>query len=125
MSDQPDVPEVINEVDMSEPLPPLTDQEVIDYARGIVTGEYMIADPQDRNWSMSLALIFAGMKSFPPNGAIILVPVAPHMAGRWLNGSVPGVTLKAVFLPSESVGALKVKYDEMWAALHPGEPPPA
>ena len=53
------------------------------------------------------------------NLALILVPVDAHSGTSWLNGHVPGVTVKAQPVPAESMDALKDLVAVMYAALHP------
>lgn len=51
------------------------------------------------------------------NLGAIIVPVAPHMGGRWLNGYVPGVTVELSIIPSESVEAVDAEITRMREAL--------
>jgi hypothetical protein len=114
MSDEP--------VALGDPLVPMSDADIIKYARGVITNEYMLADVDDQDWQMSLMLILINWKPVPANAStLFLVPMAAHMGGRWLNGRVPGVTTSAVCVPTESVQALLTKCDEFYNVLHPEE----
>lgn len=101
------------------PVPRMTEEAIVETARRMVTGDLMVADPNDRDWQMSLWLLIAAMENRPPNLGLILVPLGPHMSGRWLNGRVPGVTFEATFVAEEDVTALGEEYERMWKALHP------
>ena len=105
-----------------EPLEPMSDADIVRYARGVITQEYMLANYNDRDWQHSLMLLVSGMaeKGFPPNAsALFLVPMAPHASGRWLNGRVPGLTMSCTMVPTENVDALLAKCDEFYKLLHP------
>jgi hypothetical protein len=105
---------------LGDPLPPMSDDEIVKYARGVITGQYMLADATDRDWSMSMMLMLSMWKPIPSNASVtFLVPMAEHQNGRWLNGRVPGVTMSAVCVPMESVEALIAKCDEFWKFLNP------
>jgi len=107
---------------LGEPLVPMTDEEIVTYARGVITQEYMLANATDRDWQASLMLLLSGWNPIPPNAStLFLVPMADHQGGRWLNGRVPGVTMRATCVPMESVPALTAKLDEFWKALYPEE----
>jgi hypothetical protein len=110
-----------------KPLEPLDDETVLDYARQIVTDKMLVADLSDRDWQMSLALIISAMDEdggpeIPPNIGAVLVPVAPHLKGYWLNGRVPGVTISAVLVASESMDPLRAQVSRMLEALGIAEP---
>ena len=111
-----------------EPVPEMTPEEIVKYARGVITQEYMLADANDRDWAHSLMLLLSGMVEhggYPPNASsLFLVPMAEHQNGRWLNGRVPGLTMSAVMVPMESVEALITQCDAFYAALHPEEERP-
>jgi hypothetical protein len=118
MTDTPDTEPTA----LGDPLEPMTDAEIVRYARGVVTNKYMWADANDQDWAMSLFLILCNWKPLPANAStLFLVPMAEHAGGRWLNGRVPGVTMSAVCVPMESVNALVAKVKEFDAALHPEE----
>jgi hypothetical protein len=103
-----------------EPLELMTDEDIVRYARGIITNEYMLGDARDHDWSMSLMLLIGGWNPVPSNAStLFLVPMDEHMSGRWINGRVPGVTLKAQCVPMENVEALLAKCDEFYRSLHP------
>ena len=105
---------------MSEPMTLMTDDEIVKYARGVITGEYLLADATDRDWSMSLALLLSGWKDIPPNASVtFLVPMRDHQNMHWLNGRVPGCTVSAICVPMENVEALIAKCDEFWKFLNP------
>jgi hypothetical protein len=110
-------------VDLGAPLEPMTTDDIVRYARGVITQEYMLADvAQDRDWQHSLMLLMSAWKKVPANAStVFLVPMAAHAGGRWLNGRVPGVTLSAVCVPLESVEALISQCDKFYDLLHPGE----
>jgi hypothetical protein len=112
--------EPIEPVPDIEPLEPFTADEIVRYARGVITQQYMLADARDHDWAMSLTLLLCAWKSVPENcSSLFLVPMAAHQNGRWLNGRVPGVTVSAVPVPMENVVALIAKCDEFYALLHP------
>jgi hypothetical protein len=106
----------------TEPLPLMSDEDIVRYARGVITNEYMLANPaQDQDWQHSLMLLLSGWKDIPSNAStLFLVPMRDHEGGRWLNGRVPGVTLSAVCVPIENADALIAKCDEFWKVLNPG-----
>jgi hypothetical protein len=103
----------------------MTDEEIVKYARGVITQEYMLADIRDRDWNSSLMLIMSGIAEsggFPANAScLFLVPMASHQNGRWLNGRVPALTTNCTMVPVESVEALITQCDAFYAALHPEE----
>jgi hypothetical protein len=110
-------------VPLGDPLEPMSDEDIIKYARGVITNEYMLADVvNDTDWQTSLMLLLVMWKPVPTNASnFFLVPMAEHMNGRWLNGRVPGVTFSAICVPMESCEALLAKCDEFYKALHPEE----
>jgi len=110
-------------VDLGAPLEPMSTDDIVRYARGVITQEYMLADvAQDHDWQISLMLLMSAWKKVPANAStVFLVPMAAHAGGRWLNGRVPGVTLSAVCVPLESVEALISQCDKFYDLLHPGE----
>jgi len=108
---------------LGEPLKPMTDEEIVKFARGVITSQFMLADANDRDWAHSLMLLISCWNPVPPNASsLFLVPLDAHQGGRWLNGRVPGVTISAVCVPMESVEALIAKCDEFHALLHPEVP---
>jgi len=113
--------EPIEPVPDIEPIEPFTADEIVTYARGVITQEYMLADvANDRDWQHSLALLLCGWTSMPPNAScLFLVPMAPHNRGHWLNGRVPALTFQATNVPMESAEALIAKCDEFYTLLHP------
>lgn len=109
-------------VALGAPIPVFTDEEIVRYARGVITQEYMLANANDRDWAMSLMLMLSAWKDVPSNASsLFLVPMADHQNGRWLNGRVPGVTISAVPVAVESVDPLIAKCDEFYKLLHPEE----
>lgn len=110
-------------VDLGAPLEPMSTDDIVRYARGVITQEYMLADvATDRDWQHSMMLLMSAWKKVPANAStVFLVPMAAHAGGRWLNGRVPGVTLSAVCVPLESVEALISQCDKFYDLLHPGE----
>lgn len=121
MTDTPDTEPAAE----AEPLEPFTDAEIVSYARGVITQEYMLADVvNDRDWNASLMLLICGWDPMPANAScLFLVPLAPHQGGRWLNGRVPALTMKATCVPMESTEPLIMKCREFHALLHPEEVP--
>lgn len=107
----------------AEPIEPFTEAEIVRYARGVVTNEYLVANVgDDQDWQHSMMLLLSAWDpdEIPPNlSTCFLVPLAPHQAGRWLNGRVPGVTISAVPVAMESLDPLNAKITEMWQALNP------
>jgi hypothetical protein len=97
-----------------------TEERLTEFARGIVTGDYMLAQGDDPDWQASLSLIASAITEHDNVGAV-LVPVAPHMGGPWLNGRVPAMTMSLDLVAVEDVPALQEKVDTMWTALHPEE----
>lgn len=93
------------------------DARLTELARGIVRKDYLIVD-NDPSWRTSLALIAGGFGQ-ARNLGMILVPVAPHLGGYWINGVAPGVTLECVLVAKGDMPALKRKVDAMNAALFP------
>lgn len=104
-----------------EPLEPLDRETIVELARGIATGQMMIANPEEPDWASSLALLFGAYLTggIPPNVGLIVVPKGPHLGSYWLNGHVPAVTLQAYLVPSESFPELEEAYAEMVQVLYP------
>jgi hypothetical protein len=114
--------EEMTPVELGAPIEPLSDADIVRYARGVITQEYMLANANDIDWYHSLILLIAHWNPRPENiSSLFLVPMAPHAGGRWLNGRVPGVTISAVPVAMESVDALIAKCDEFYRLLHPDE----
>ena len=116
MADQPLLP--------GTPIPTLTADEIVRYARGVVTQEYMLANVNDRDWQTSLMLLLSlwKEKDIPENcSSVFLIPMSQHMGGRWLNGRVPAVTLSATAVAVESVEPLLEKIQEFWQLMNPEE----
>jgi hypothetical protein len=105
-------------------MPPFTPEEINNYARGVVTNEYMMANLNDPDWLISLTLLVNGWENPPENvSTLFLVPFAEHANGRWLNGRVPGCTMTAVAVPVESVQPLLDQIQEFRRLLHPSVAP--
>lgn len=88
-------------------------------ARGIVTGDILVADGS-QEWVSSLLLMAAG-GAFDrvPNLGLVLVPVGPHLGSYWINGRVPAVTHRCEMVAKGQIDELQAIVDEMNAALHP------
>lgn len=114
----------MSEYELGPPIPPLTVEQIVEHARGIVTGELLQADPvHDPVWQSSLALLLGAPGRIASNLGLILVPKAPHMkGGYWVNGRAPAVTLRAFMVPEESIEALNAEVERMHAALYPETP---
>jgi hypothetical protein len=99
----------------------LTNAEITEKARGIVTGDLLIADLSDMNWQISLALFMEHLREINKGDWIgtILVPVGPHIGTRWLNGRVPGCTFKCELIHINDTARLAAECDRMSAALYP------
>lgn len=96
-----------------------TSQRLTELARGLARGEYLIADDR-REWLASL-LFMAEPLAACSNLGIVLVPVAPHLGGHWVNGIAPGVTVQCVPVAREDVDELVRRWSAMHAALHPDD----
>jgi hypothetical protein len=93
--------------------------QLVRWARGIVTGDLLVPDGSFE-WSSSLMLFADHLRQFD-NLGMIVVPLAPHTAGYWVNGVAPGVTMKIEVVPREQVAELIDLADKMYGALHPEE----
>jgi hypothetical protein len=93
--------------------------QLVRWARGIVTGDLLVPD-DGFEWSSSLMLFGDHLRQFD-NLGMILVPLAPHTAGYWVNGVAPGLTMKIEVVPREQVAELIDLADKMYGALHPEE----
>ncbi len=101
-------------------LDPVEPHRLVEWARGIVRSDILVVDLDDRDWMSSLALLIGAWREVVPvNIGLVLVPVAPHMRGYWLNAHVPAVTLECYLVPEEQVPELRAHIDRMWDALHP------
>lgn len=94
------------------------DERLTELARGIVRGEYLVADTSP-DWLHSL-MMMGGAIADTRNVGLVLVPVDPHLGGYWLNGRVPGVTITCVMVAKGDVSDLQRRVDRMNAALYPG-----
>jgi hypothetical protein len=103
----------------------MTQREVIEVARGIATGELLIADLSMHEWQSSLALIISAL---PEKEArlkrigLILVPVTPHQTGHWINGIAPGCTVEARLVHVNDVDRVGRALAPMFEALYPEGP---
>jgi hypothetical protein len=106
------------------PIPALTEADLTEVARGIVTGQLMMAHLYDPDWQVSLSLLLAawGEEPVPPNIGLILVPLNVHARGMWLNGRVPAVTLECRLVATESVESLMAVVRRMNEVLYPESP---
>ena len=101
---------------------PAGDQErIVEWARGIVTGELLVADLSNTAWQISLALMIPELAKMPNLGAI-LVPKGPHLAMHWVNNTAPGVTVTCTPIAREDLEALDAEIARMNAALYPQDP---
>lgn len=90
-------------------------------ARGVVRGDYLVVDMKAHpEWGMSLAFIAEGIMNVR-NLGMILVPVASHQKGYWINGAVPGVTLECVLVAKGDLPDLRRRIKKMNDALFPDE----
>jgi hypothetical protein len=105
--------------DQDEAQPYRLDDELrTELARKIVLHEMLVADLTNPAWQTSLALIIAGLdESAIPDIGLILVPLAPHMGGYWINGTAPGMTVAATLIHRDDVDELSAVVDRMGAAL--------
>jgi len=97
------------------------DDRLTELARGIVRNDYLIVDDRPE-WSTSLLFMAESLVAYR-NLGLVLVPVAPHLGGLWINGAVPGVTVSCVPVAKGDVARLSRKVDDMNAALFPEGPP--
>lgn len=108
---------------LGDPVEPFTPEEILRYAREVVTQQSMLADVMDRDWSQSLLLMLCAWDPIPANlSTLFIVPMGPHMSGRWLNGRVPGITMSAKPVPMESAQALVEQIMAFDKLLHPEVP---
>lgn len=118
-----DEPQADETLTLGEPIEPFTADEIIQFAREVVTQEAMLADVRDQDWSHSLMLMLCAWNPIPANlSTLFIVPMGPHMSGRWLNGRVPGVTISAKPVPMESAQALVEQIMAFDKLLHPEVP---
>jgi hypothetical protein len=103
----------------------MTQAEVTEVARGIVTGDLLIADLSMPEWQTSLALIVSALPEQEARWkriGLILVPVRPHMNGRWINGIAPGCTFECRLVHVNDVQRVGEAMAPMWGALYPEGP---
>jgi len=98
----------------------LTPGEVISTARGMVTGELLIADMERHEWQTSMALILSGAdpSTFEDVG-LVVVPLGPHLAIHWINGTAPGCTFQCRMIHRDDVALLQDECERMLRALYP------
>lgn len=98
-------------------VPRVDDERIIELARGIVRGDYLVVD-EDGDWLTSLILIGSAIAE-ARNVGLVLVPVGPHLGGYWINGRVPGVTLECVMVAKGDMPKLLRRVKAMEEALFP------
>ncbi len=78
----------------------------------LVRGDYMI--PSDDNaWDGFFLLYGDTLRSFRNLGCV-LIPVRPHLGGRWVNGRAPGVVVECLPINKGDTKRL----DRLWKAKH-------
>jgi hypothetical protein len=92
-------------------------ERLTELARGIVRGEYLVADTS-RDWLHSLMMMGEAIAN-TRNCGLVLVPVDAHLGSTWLNGRVPGVTITCVLVAKGDVADLQRRVDRMNTALYP------
>jgi hypothetical protein len=104
----------------------MTQREVTEVARGIVTNELLIADLSKPEWQTSLALITSGLsvsEMHQKRIGLILVPVRPHERFHWINGIAPGCTFECRMVHVNDVDRIGRAMVPMVEALYPGREP--
>lgn len=101
-----------------------TPEQITTTARRIVTDQLIIVDVEKHPgpWGTSLLFMAEHLAQVRNLGAI-LVPVAPHVGGYWINGTVPAITLECELVARGDLPALSREIERMQAALFP-EPEP-
>lgn len=94
-----------------------SDERLTELARGIARRDYLIADAS-REWVGALMLMAPALAKHSNLGTV-LVPVAPHTGGMWVNGKCPAVVLECVPVAKGDLPALERKLTAMHAALYP------
>lgn len=97
-------------------LPVATPEQIRAFARGLITGELLLADLEQEEWKISLMLIVGTMRPYE-NVGLIFVPMGPHHHLPWLNGIAPGFTTSIRLLPVENMAEFARVYEEMYAAV--------
>lgn len=105
-----------------EPARVRTNDEIVAAARGIATGQLLIADFSDPDWQIAMALMASALAEIP-NLGVVLVPLDAHSGCRWLNGRVPMPVVACEVIPREDIERLQAEYDRMVAVLYPTPDP--
>lgn len=109
----------MNRPDADRTLERADDGRLIAMARAIVRGDSIVVDDAPE-WRMALAMLASEIARYRNLGAI-LVPVAPHRRGYWINDKAPGVVLEVSLVAKEDLPALQQRINSMRAALYPEE----
>lgn len=100
----------------------MTHAQIVETARGIVTGELLVADLSRREWQASLALLLGGISQREAQRiGLVLVPMGPHHHLYWINNIAPGCTFEARLVHRNDVARLDAEVSRMQAALYPEE----
>ena len=91
---------------------------LIEWARGVVTGQLLVADLNRHEWQTSLALMMEALAKIE-NLGIVLVPLAEHASLHWINGIAPGCTFTCQIVAHEDLIPLQARIDTMQAVLYP------
>jgi hypothetical protein len=94
-----------------------TPERLTELARGIVRNDYLVVD-DDPVWATSMLMLAAGFTDAEGEIGLILVPVAPHLGGYWINGKAPGVTVTCTLVHRDDVDELNTRMQRMWDALY-------
>jgi hypothetical protein len=98
---------------------PVGDHEmIVGWARGVVTGELMVADLSRHEWQTSMALMVEALAEIS-NLGVVLVPKGPHLSMPWINNTSPGCVFTCTPVAMEDLPALQAEVDRMNAALYP------
>ena len=100
------------------PIPHGDHDQIVEWARGIVTGELMVADLENQAWQASLALLMTTLVQIP-NVGLIVVPKGPHLSMPWINNTAPGCTVQCQMIAREDIEAVNQECERMYQALHP------
>lgn len=100
----------------------MTEAQITETAREIVTNQLMIADLSQREWQDSLALLFSMVEDRGGTIGMILVPMGPHLRGYWINNRAPAVTWECRCVHRNDVERLRSTIEGMLSALHPDHP---
>lgn len=72
----------------------MTETQIMETARSIVTNELLVADLSRHEWQGSLALIFSMVEDRGGTIGLVLVPMAPHRNTFWVNNVAPACTFE-------------------------------